>query len=80
MGTAEMRFAGFFQTFDLTVEGANHYITATGLVNAQTAIYFDELTAFNEEQYDQITTRLRSSDAVLGTMLKVRSMSNPMTL
>jgi len=26
------------------------------------AIYFDELTAFNEYQYDQITTRLRSSD------------------
>lgn len=42
------------------------------------AIYFDELTAFNEEQYDQITTRLRSSDPVLAMMLKVRSMSNPL--
>jgi phage terminase large subunit len=42
------------------------------------AIYFDELTAFNEEQYDQIITRLRSSDPVLSKMLKVRSMSNPL--
>jgi hypothetical protein len=42
------------------------------------AIYFDELVQFLEEQYDQITTRLRVSDPVLRNMLKVRSMSNPM--
>lgn len=42
------------------------------------AIYFDELTQFNEEQYDQICTRLRSSDPVLRLMLKIRSMSNPL--
>lgn len=60
------------------MEGANHYITSTGLVNAQTAIYFDELTQFNEEQYDQICTRLRTTDPVLMLMLKVRSMSNPL--
>lgn len=42
------------------------------------AIYFDELTAFNEEQYDQITSRLRSDDPVMSMMLKVRSMSNPL--
>lgn len=77
-GEAEISFAGFFQTFDLTVDGANHYITSTGLVNAQTAIMFDELTAFNEEQYDQICTRLRSTDPVLSLMLKIRSMSNPL--
>lgn len=46
--------------------------------SAFSAIYFDELTAFNEEQYDQITTRLRSDDPVLSLMLKVRSMSNPL--
>jgi hypothetical protein len=46
--------------------------------SAYTAIYFDELTAFNEEQYDQITSRLRSDDPVLSLMLKVRSMSNPL--
>jgi hypothetical protein len=43
-----------------------------------TAIYFDELTQFNEEQYDQICTRLRSSDSVLSLMLKIRAMSNPL--
>ena len=43
------------------------------------AIYFDELTQFNEEQYDQIcTSRLRSDDPVMAMMLKVRSMSNPL--
>lgn len=41
-------------------------------------IAFDELTAFEEEQYDQIITRVRSSDPVLRHMLKIRAMSNPM--
>ena len=41
-------------------------------------IGFDELIQFQEEQYDQIITRLRSSDPVLRTMLKVRAMSNPL--
>lgn len=40
-------------------------------------IMFDELVEFDEEQYDQIITRLRSSDPCLSKMLKVRSMSNP---
>lgn len=40
-------------------------------------ISFDELNQFEEEQYDQISGRLRSSDPVLSKMLKVRSMSNP---
>lgn len=43
-----------------------------------TYIAFDELTQFEEEQYDQITTRLRSTDPVLSSMMKVRAMSNPM--
>lgn len=38
---------------------------------------YDELTQFLEEQYDQIRTRLRSSDPVLSRMLKCRAMSNP---
>lgn len=42
-----------------------------------TWIGFDELVQFTEEQYDQIITRCRSSDPVLGKMLKVRSVSNP---
>ena len=40
-------------------------------------IGFDELVQFNENMYDQIIVRCRSSDPVLRKMLKVRSMSNP---
>lgn len=43
-----------------------------------THIAFDELVQFEEEQYEQITTRLRCTDPVLKNMLKVRSMSNPL--
>lgn len=78
MGTAELRFAGWFETFDLTVEGANHYISESGIINAQTHIAYDELVQFLREQYDNINTRLRSSDPVLRHMLKIRAMSNPM--
>lgn len=38
---------------------------------------FDELIQFTEEQYDQLKTRVRSSDPVLSKMLKIRAMSNP---
>jgi len=72
-----MRPAGWRQTFDLTVEDANHYIAEFGTVNAQSWIGFDELVQFTKEQYDQISGRARSSDPVLRTMVKVRSMSNP---
>lgn len=43
-----------------------------------THIAWDELVQFNEEQYEQINSRLRTSDPVLVQMLKVRAMSNPM--
>lgn len=39
---------------------------------------FDELVEFHKDQYDFISSRLRSSDPVLQRMLKVRAMSNPM--
>lgn len=42
-----------------------------------TIICYDELVQFNKEQYEQINTRLRSTDPVLKDMLKIRSMSNP---
>lgn len=42
-----------------------------------TIIMFDELVQFTQEQYEQISGRLRTSDPVLSRMLKVRSMSNP---
>ena len=43
-----------------------------------THIGYDELVTFEEEQYDQINTRLRTSDPVLAKMLRIRAMSNPM--
>lgn len=42
-----------------------------------TMILYDELVQFHEEQYDQINTRLRTTDPVLMRMMKIRSMSNP---
>ena len=43
-----------------------------------THIGYDEAVQFTEEQYDQINTRLRSSDPILRQMLKIRAMSNPL--
>jgi hypothetical protein len=43
-----------------------------------TIILWDELITFEEEQYDQVNSRLRSFDPVLRKMLKIRAMSNPM--
>lgn len=43
-----------------------------------THIAYDELVQFDEEQYDQINTRLRTSDPVLARMMKIRGMSNPL--
>lgn len=43
-----------------------------------TIICYDELIQFEEEQYDQINTRLRTKDPVLVNMLKIRAMSNPL--
>lgn len=52
-------------------------------MNANTQISYDELTQFEEEQYDQICARLRSSDPVFKNpanhLLKIRSCSNPVT-
>jgi len=45
--------------------------------NEYTLILFDELVEFLEEQYIQITSRLRTADPILKHMLKIRSMSNP---
>lgn len=42
-----------------------------------THIAFDEAVEFEQEQFEQITTRLRSPDPVLGENLKIRLMSNP---
>lgn len=78
METAEMRFVGRRQTYDLTVETANSYITEHGFVSSQTMLLWDELVQFDKEQYEEISTRLRSADLVLMHLLKNRSMSNPL--
>ncbi len=76
-GTIDLRFAGWAESFDLTVEDANHYVNEFGIISIQTYIGFDELVQFEEEQYEQIQSRCRTADPVLRQMLKVRSMSNP---
>jgi hypothetical protein len=43
-----------------------------------THLGLDELFEFEEEQYDQLSTRVRSADPVLRHFLKIRAMSNPM--
>lgn len=45
--------------------------------NEFTFIGYDELVQFDEEQFTQINSRLRTSDPVLRQMLKIRAMSNP---
>ena len=42
-----------------------------------TALYMDELVEFERDQYDQMVTRVRSTDPVLQGMLRVRCASNP---
>lgn len=74
---AHLHFAGWSETYDLTVDGANHYITSFGLVNANTHVGFDESNQFTAEQVEQISTRLRTADPVLKPMMKIRHMSNP---
>jgi hypothetical protein len=45
--------------------------------NEFTMLLWDELTQFDEEQFDQISLRLRTDDPVLIMFLKNRGMSNP---
>lgn len=77
MGLARLAFAGWHQTFDLTVEGANHYITETGLINCNTHLGLDEGYQFEEFQYDELDNRVRSADPILMMLLRSRIMSNP---
>lgn len=63
------------ELFDITVEGASHYITRGGLVNANCG--FDELTQFPiEAQYAFLFTRQRR---VMGfdIPIRMRATSNP---
>lgn len=57
------------------MEEAKDWIKHYG--NQYTAVMFDELTSFTEEQYDMLDTRLRSPDPVLSDMLWMRAGTNP---
>lgn len=77
MGTATLAFVGERQTYDLTVEDANHYVTETGLVSSQTWLGLDEAYQFTEKQFEELDGRVRSSDPVLVRLLRTRLMTNP---
>lgn len=47
------------------------------LSNEYTALYFDELAEFSREVYELLTTRVRSSDPILRTKLRIVSATNP---
>jgi hypothetical protein len=49
---------GVMELYDLTVDGANHYITAGGFINKNC---FDEITSFAESQYRYIIGWNRST-------------------
>jgi hypothetical protein len=72
-----LRFVGMRETFDLTVEGANHYISSFGIVNANTHIGFDEAIQFTKTQYDMLRGRLRSDDPILVNKLRIILATNP---
>lgn len=65
---------------DLTVEGANHYISASGLVNKNTWIGWDELTQWaTDRAYRYLRARLRVN-ASLGIDVptkRIRATANP---
>jgi hypothetical protein len=65
------------ETFDLTVEDANHYITEHGIVNANTAVYLDEIIQFLLPQFNGIRGRIRSGDPILRPKLRLRAATNP---
>jgi hypothetical protein len=77
MGSMHLEFAGWFQTFDLTVEGANHYITENASISIQTWLGLDESFQFEQKQFEELDGRVRSADPVLGLLLRTRLMSNP---
>jgi hypothetical protein len=49
------------------------------LSDEYTWLGFDELIQFDQEQYDQISLRVRTTDPVLMPMMRIRATSNPRT-
>lgn len=63
------------EVFDITVSELNHYITASGIVNRNSWIGFDESTHRREFQIRYLLSRLRSTDATL--FRRARFATNP---
>jgi hypothetical protein len=63
------------EVYDITVAEVNHYITASGLINQNSFIGFDESTFHTEYQIRNILGRLSSTDKRL--RLRARLGSNP---
>lgn len=61
----ELRFYGDALVADLTVEGANHYISECGLVNKNTRLYPEEMGTFPAEgPINKLGATLRSGNGV----------------
>jgi len=75
VGGVVMAPCGSVTVADITVQGANHYITATGLISSQTWQAFDELTNWaSPKPIDKLMACLRSAEGV--TCIR-RSTGNP---
>lgn len=77
VGSVEFAPCGTYLVCDLTVEGANHYISECGLVNKNTWIGWDELThwAF-DTAYRYLRGRLRSAQQDI-PVKRIRGTANP---
>jgi hypothetical protein len=73
-GTLAVSPIGARDVYDITVEGESHYITESGLVQANCG--FDELSQFTESQYLYLFSRLRRLEGS-DIPLRMRSASNP---
>lgn len=79
-GIAEVALGDEEDLFDLTVAGANHYVTHGNIIVKNCG--FDELTQFSEKQYTYLFSRLRRPDKLKGTQLdqvplRMRGATNP---
>jgi len=75
LGFVTMSPCGGVTVADITVQGANHYISGTGLINAQTFMAFDELTNWaSPKPIDKLMACLRSAEGVFCVR---RSTGNP---
>ncbi len=66
---------GECEVFDVQIEDVNHYITDCGLVNKNCV--FDEAVGFTQKQIEELDSRLRTDDPVLGPMLQLILCTNP---